>query len=55
MIKKIITSVTITYAMLFSMRIVTIATPLNIAEQVSIIAMLIEYTVMKSNKGDKND
>lgn len=52
--KKILASITITYALLFSFRVVTIATPLNIAEQVSIIAMLVEYTLFKS-KGLKDD
>lgn len=52
--RKILAAITITYALIFSMRVVIIPTPLAIPEQISIIAMLIEYTMYKS-KEKKDD
>lgn len=47
---KVISAVTITFAIVFSCRVVMIATPLNPAEQVGLICMAIEYTMLKSRK-----
>ena len=51
-LKELITAITITYAMIFSIRIVTIPTALTIPEQITIIAMLVEYTVKISRTKD---
>lgn len=49
-LNSIISAVTITFAIVFSCRIVMIATPLNPAEQVAMICMAIEYTMLKSKR-----
>ena len=55
-LNKVISAVTITFAIVFSCRVVMVATPLNPAEQVGLICMAIEYTLLKSRKlGDKDE
>ena len=48
--RKIIAAVAITWAIVFSVRIVTIATPLNILEQIALIGTMFEYTLFKSRR-----
>lgn len=54
-LNSIISAVTITFAIVFSCRIVMIATPLNPAEQVAIVCMAIEYTMLKSKRMDEKN
>lgn len=49
-VNSIISAVTITFAIVFSCRIVMVATPLNPAEQVAMVCMAIEYTMLKSKR-----
>jgi hypothetical protein len=51
---KFLVGISITYALLFSLRIVVISTPLNLAEQIGAIAMLFEYTMLKSKRVDND-
>ena len=53
--KKIIYSVLITWVMILSCRVVLIPSPLNIFEQVGLIGIMIDYTVMRSGKLEEKD
>lgn len=48
--KKLIYSVAITWLMVFSVRIVSITTPLNIFEQIGLVSIFIDYTLMRSKE-----
>ena len=54
-LNSVISAVTITFAIVFSCRIVMIATPLNPAEQVAMVCMVIEYTMLKSKRMEDKD
>lgn len=54
-LNSVISAVTITFAIVFSCRIVMIATPLNPAEQVAMVCMAIEYTMLKSKRMEDKD
>lgn len=48
--KKAAAAFTITFAMIFSLRVVAIATPLNIYEQFAFVGMMIDFTLQKSRE-----
>lgn len=55
-VNSFLAAVTITYAMLFSCRVVFIPTPLNVAEQFFLVCAMIEYTYNKSKAlGEKDE
>lgn len=53
--RKLIAAVAITWAILLSVRVVMIPTPLNILEQIGLIGAMIEYTLFKSRRLDDTD
>lgn len=48
--KKLLYSITITWTMVFSVRLVAIATPINIVEKIALIGMFMDYTISKSKE-----
>lgn len=50
--RKLIVQVTIVWLLLLSIRLVTIPTPLNILEQIGLIGVMIDYTMIKSRRLD---
>lgn len=53
--RAIIAAVSITFAMVFSCRIVMVPTALTQAETVALICMLIEYTVLRTKTLEDKD
>ncbi len=53
--KKVIIGFSITFAIILSLRIVWIPTPLNILEQIGIVGMMFDYTLKKSKELEVND
>lgn len=49
---KILVAVSITFALVFSLRVVVIPTPLNPAEQIGLIGLMIDYTMRRSKELD---
>jgi len=55
-IRSIIASVTITFCLVFSCRIVMIPTPLAVTEQIALVLMLVEFSFYKSKQlGSKDE
>jgi len=52
-LNKVISAVCITFAIVFSCRVIMVPTALNPAEQVGLICMAIEYTLLKSRRQDE--
>lgn len=48
--KKLIYSITITWLMLFSVRVFAIANPLNLYEKIGLISVFIDYTLSRSKE-----
>ena len=48
--KKLIYGIATTWLMLFSIRMVAIATPLNVYEQIGLVSIFIDYTLSKSKE-----
>lgn len=48
--KKVIYGVAISWIMIFSIRMVAIASPLNIYEQIGLVGIFIDYTLSKSKE-----
>lgn len=54
-IKSILAAISITWAILFSCRLVMIATPLNLVEEIAVVMTMIEFSFYKSKELEKND
>lgn len=48
--RKVFYSAVITFTMIFSIRIVTITTPLNFYEQFALVGLFIDYTLARSKE-----
>lgn len=54
-VKKILASISITWVMLFSLRVVTIPTPVSLPEQFALVMVLIEYSFYKTKQLGENE
>lgn len=53
--RSLLAAITITWALVFSGRAVTIPTPLSIPEQVALVLMMIEYSFYKTKELELKD
>lgn len=52
---EVLVAVSIVTAILLSMRVVMIPTPLNIGEQVGILSLMLDYTLRRAKSLEKED
>lgn len=51
----VLVAVSITFAIMLSLRVVWIPTPLNVAEQFGILGIMFDYTMRRSKDLEKKD
>lgn len=49
-LKQMLATITITWTLVFSCRVVMLATPLAVTEQIALVLMMIEYSFYKSRQ-----
>lgn len=49
-LKELLAAVTITWVLVFSCRVVMLATPLAVTEQIALVLMMVEYSFYKTKQ-----
>lgn len=53
--RSVLAAISITWAIVFSCRLVMVATPLSVTEQIALVLTMVEYSFLQTKKLGKED